>query len=595
MLRTRLYLGLLALFLVVVATGAYAILVCWQLAGALQKDLVSHYEDILTSQQMRASANLMASSLGSARTDPLGAQKQFTTAKSAFIRALMAQSQSSAGTARADLVGDLDQAFQPFEVDCRQLLEAGGDGTLQQIRQNETDLYRVNQAISRLTQSDYLASRAVANQSQDLAATTERVLLGAILVAFLLFIFLGWRLANSILTPIKALTSSVVAIGDGNLDADVVVRSGDELGILAGAFNTMAKKLKAYREATLAKVLRTQRTMEATLTSTPDPVFVISKDGITDIRNPAAIHLAQSPDFAAGLPASLKEPLDTVMRTGDHYLPTDYRRVVLLRLGREDHFYLPRILAIGDKLTEFVGAAIILQDVTKFRLLDDAKTNLVGTVSHELKTPLTGLRMAVYLALEESQGPLNPRQRELLEGARDDSDRLLRMLDSLLDLARLEAGASSLTRSELAVADLLAPIAAEALGFIGPAGQSLIVEEEPDLGLIQVDADRLRHVFMNLLTNASKYSPKGSTITLKAESAPLGFVRFSVRDQGRGIPEAAMPRLFDRFYRVPDQDKPGAGIGLAIAREIVVAHGGSIGATSEPGKGSEFHFLIPRS
>ena len=131
-----------------------------------------------------------------------------------------------------------------------------------------------------------------------------------------------------------------------------------------------------------------------------------------------------------------------VLATDEHYLPTDYGRVVTFRVGREDRHYLPRILAIGDKLTEFKGAAVILQDVTKFRLLDDAKTNLVGTVSHELKTPLTGLRMAVYLLLEKTLGPLEPAQREMLESARDDADRLLRILDSLLDLTRLEAGAS---------------------------------------------------------------------------------------------------------------------------------------------------------
>src|SRR5206468_3112934 len=117
-------------------------------------------------------------------------------------------------------------------------------------------------------------------------------------------------------------------------------------------------------------------------------------------------------------PPGLAEPLGRVLATGEHYLPTDYSCVVTLRLGREDRHYLPRILAIGDKLTEFKGAAIILQDVTKFRLLDDAKTNLVGTVSHELKTPLTSLRMAVYLLLEQKLEGLTATQRDLLETAR---------------------------------------------------------------------------------------------------------------------------------------------------------------------------------
>jgi signal transduction histidine kinase len=311
------------------------------------------------------------------------------------------------------------------------------------------------------------------------------------------------------------------------------------------------------------------------------------------VRNPAAEELSKLPEFSGGLPEALAEPLASVLATGEHYLPTDYGRVVTFRVGREDRHYLPRILSIGDKLTEFKGAAVILQDVTKFRLLDDAKTNFVGTVSHELKTPLTGLRMAVYLLLEKTLGPLEPAQREMLESARDDADRLLKILDSLLDLTRLEAGASELERRKIAVHALLRPIADEARGFIAAAGQRLVVQEEPGLGDVNVDPDRLRHVFINLLSNASKYSARGGTVTLGAVSAPLGFVRFSVRDEGEGIPPEAIARLFDRFYRVPGQTKPGAGIGLAIAREIVVAHGGTILCSSSPELGTEFQFLVP--
>jgi signal transduction histidine kinase len=214
-------------------------------------------------------------------------------------------------------------------------------------------------------------------------------------------------------------------------------------------------------------------------------------------------------------------------------------------------------------------------------------------VSHELKTPLTGLRMAVYLLLEKTLGPLSSAQTEMLESARDDADRLLRILDSLLDLTRLEAGASALERRRVPVEELLRATADEARFFISAAGQRLVVELPPGTGDVNVDAGRLRHVFINLLSNASKYSPAGGAITLAAEPTSEGFVRFSVQDEGDGIPPEAIPHLFDRFYRVPGQSKQGAGIGLAIAREIVVAHGGSIGCSNRPGGGAEFHFLVP--
>jgi len=592
MLRTRLFLGLLPLLLVLVATGVYAIRVCRELAGPLQQELVANYRAALGCREMRTSATLMSNALAST-ADPIGARRTLDARRADFTRELMAQSASSAGKPRERLVEGLDAAFQDFSSRCDRMIAAGGSASLDEIRADEGALYRVLGAIDKLTANDYAASRTTEARAEQLANAAVRVLWAAIGAAAALSAALAWMVAASLLRPIKALTASATALGEGDLDTRVPEFSRDELGSLARSFNTMAARLRAYRDATLARVLRTQRTMEATLTSTPDPLFVVSKDGSVEVRNPAAEELSKLPEFSGGFPAALAEPLAAVLGTDEHYLPTDYSRLVTFRVGGEDRHYLPRILAIGDKLTEFKGAAVVLQDVTKFRLLDDAKTNLVGTVSHELKTPLTGLRMAVYLLLEKTLGPLTPAQREMLESARDDANRLLRILDSLLDLTRLEAGASALERRRIPVDELIVGVADEARSFIAAASQSLVVSAAPGLGEVDVDADRLRHVFVNLLSNASKYSPAGATVTLGAALDPLGFVRFFVRDEGEGIPQEAIPRIFDRFYRVPGQSKPGAGIGLAIAREIVVAHGGSIACSSAPGEGTEFCFLLP--
>jgi len=592
MLRTRLLFGLLPLLLVLVATGAYAIRVCRQLAGPFQRDLVAEYRAALGCQEMRNAAALMSNAFVFA-SDPIRARQALEEHRAKFTGELLVQSEESAGKPREQLVEELDKAFQEFSSRCDRTLAGGVSASLDDLRENEDSLYRVFHALDRLTASDYSASLETERQAEHLASTAVRILSATIGGAVALSVVLAWVVAASLLKPIKALTASATALGEGDLDTTVPEFSRDELGSLARSFNTMSARLREYRDATMARVQRTQRTMEATLTSAPDPLFIVSKDAKFEERNPAAEELSRLPEFAGGLPAPLAEPLAAVLATGEHYLPTDYARVVTLRVGREDRHYLPRILSIGDKLTEFKGAAVILQDVTKFRLLDDAKTNLVGMVSHELKTPLTGFRMAVYLLLEKTLGPLAPAQREMLESARDDADRLLRILDSLLDLTRLEAGASALERTRVSVSSLLSGIAGEARSFISAAGHQLIVREEPGLGNINVDASRLRHVFINLLANASKYSPEGGAITLAAATAPLGFVRFSVRDAGGGIPPEAIARLFDRFYRVPGQMKPGAGIGLAIAREIVVAHGGTIACSSTPEGGTEFHFLLP--
>jgi signal transduction histidine kinase len=139
-------------------------------------------------------------------------------------------------------------------------------------------------------------------------------------------------------------------------------------------------------------------------------------------------------------------------------------------------------------------------------------------------------------------------------------------------------------------------VASESRTFLEGSGLKLETSIEPDLEAetVNVDQMRIRHVFINLLTNAAKFSPAGAAVRLSAASAPLGFVRFEVTDQGPGIPPDVLPHVFERFYRAPGQGKTGAGLGLAIAREIVVAHGGSITCSSEPGAGSTFSFILPR-
>jgi NtrC-family two-component system sensor histidine kinase KinB len=588
MLRTRLFLGLLPLLLILVGTGAYAIRVGRDMAGSLSRDLLNNYRALSALQLMRESAVAMSSAVRDVpRGDLLSARRAFEAPRAAFSRELMGQRLSSAGSSRSELVDEIDRAFREWVARAEPVLRTGAAGSRVEQQADEAALLRVLDAIESLTRRDGAAAGQTAARVEELAATTERVLVTAIIGAVLLSLLAAWRLTAALLKPIKALTTSAVAVGEGDLDRTVPEYSRDELGQLARAFNAMAAKLRGYREATLAKVLRTQRTMEATLTSAPDPVFVVSHTGVIEIRNPAATVLG-----LADFPPELAEPLARVLATGEHYLPADYAKVVPLH-GRH---YLPRILAIGDKLTEFKGAAIVLQDVTKFRLLDDAKTNLVGTVSHELKTPLTSLRMAAYLLVEQKPAGLTATQRELLDSVRDDADRLLRILDNLLDLTRLEAGVSTLHRREMTVGALLDHAATDVRALIGSRGQTLEVTVAPELAAaaMSVDPERLRHVFANLLTNASKYSRTDGVITLGA-TAEGGFVRFTVRDHGCGIPAESVGRVFDRFYRAPDQEKSGAGLGLAIAREIVVAHGGSIACTSEPGVGTEFYFLLPQT
>src|SRR5206468_3744650 len=162
--------------------------------------------------------------------------------------------------------------------------------------------------------------------------------------------------------------------------------------------------------------------------------------------------------------------------------------------------------------------AVVLQDVTRLRLLDEVKTNLVSTVSHELKTPLTSVRMGLHLLLEERIGALNDKQTELVLAAREDSERLLRMINDLLDLAKLESGRIGLPGQAIAPQELVAGAGDDLKPLVESRGTRLVTRVMPGLPKVLVDTRQLAHVFSNLVSNAVKHTKAGEEIVLAAKN-----------------------------------------------------------------------------
>ena len=311
-------------------------------------------------------------------------------------------------------------------------------------------------------------------------------------------------------------------------------------------------------------------------------------------RRPAASSASTPSDGSIpwAAPPPLRPALAEVLGGRPDYLPTGLEHTLCLRDDGQERFFLPRVLAIRGEDGP-LGAAVVLQDVTKFRLVDQLKSDMVSTVSHELKTPLTSIQMAVHLLLEEAVGPLTPKQVELLLAARQDSDRLLAMVNDLLDLTRIEQGRVRLDLGPVAPADLVGEAVERFEARARDAGVELKADVASGLPPVRVDRERVAHVFDNLVGNALAHTGRGGSIRLSAE-ADGDSVRFAVADTGEGIAAEHLPRIFEKFYRVPgSRSAGGAGLGLAIAREIVAAHGGQIDVASRPGEGTTFTFRLP--
>lgn len=460
------------------------------------------------------------------------------------------------------------------------------------------DLKAVTEDIRRLNQENMeeASRQARATAGSSLAWFAVGLAVTAVLAAVL-----AVRTVREILGPMQTLTESALSIGAGQLDQIVPVVTSDEIGKLAGAFNTMARQLRAYRESQQAQMLRLQSTTQAAIDSFPHPVLVVDPEGFVELINPAARRALGIVAGEGGLkssvpwqaPESLQEPLQQALRAQTPYQPDGLDRVLAIRMGKEEKFFLPRILPIRDTEGTTLGAAVLLEDVTRFRLLDEVKSNLVATVSHELKTPLTSLRLAIHLLLEEKVGLLNPKQLELLLDARENTERLLATINSLLDLARLQQGQKQLDLEPQDMAELVRDVADIVRPRAQDKGLELSVNLAPVLPAVQADARQLGHALENLLDNAVRHTQRGGRILLDADSAN-GKVILTVADTGEGIPPEYLPHVFDRFFRVPGQSQDhGTGLGLAIVREIVTAHGGTVAVESDVGKGTTFRISLP--
>jgi signal transduction histidine kinase len=451
---------------------------------------------------------------------------------------------------------------------------------------------RMGELLQRIREENYQSVLDTSNSIQESARAVTRLMLVGMVLVLVISLYTFYQLGRSILRPILLITRATRELGEGNPAPVVPVVSRDELGELAVAFNTMAAQLEDYRRNTSEEIIRLHRTMEAMLASFPDPIFVLGRSGDIELKNPAAEEFAAALNLNGQLPTRLQMVARRALESGENFLPHSFDEAVSYRIRNAEKSFLPRVLAMHDRQSALFGVAVVLYDVTRFRLLDAAKTNLVATVSHELKTPLTSVRMALHLLLEKSVGSLTPKQDELLRTARNDSERLLRILYDLLDLARLEGGDDGLRTEKIAPAELLRAVIEESADKVASRGLKLACTVEPGLPAVAVDRQRISHVFSNLITNAIKYSPVGGEILLLATRAEEDGVAFAVADQGPGIPEEYHARIFDRFFRAPGQTSTGAGLGLSIAREITVAHGGRIGVKSTPGHGSTFIVVL---
>ncbi|MGB0178291.1 MAG: sensor histidine kinase, partial [Owenweeksia sp.] len=233
----------------------------------------------------------------------------------------------------------------------------------------------------------------------------------------------------------------------------------------------------------------------------------------------------------------------------------------------------------------------MLKNITEYKELDQAKTNFIATVSHELKTPISAIKMSLRLLKDQRLGKLEEEQEEMVESIEWETNRLLNITQELLNATELEGGSIKLNLETVSPEDIVEEAIDSVITLAEDREIAIRKEMGTNLPKLLVDEDKVTWVLVNFLTNSIKYSPVGSRVDIKVVNDP-DYIEFSVTDQGSGIAPEHQKRIFDRYYRIPGSGGKGTGLGLSISKELIGKMGGKIGMESKPGKGSRFYFRL---
>lgn len=433
---------------------------------------------------------------------------------------------------------------------------------------------------------------AIEHKNSVAAGTADGAIIIVSLIGSLCFLIAFSFVVNFpgyIANPVKELMQGIKEISNKNYNKRLVFPAKDEFGDLAEAFNQMAAKLDEYEHSNLASILFEKRRIETIINSMTDGIIGIDDKQFIIFANKVACTLIGMPEeMLTGQYAPNIALENDLLR---NMLFVDQAKMKIFADGRESYFTKDVLEVTNDY--KVIGKVIILKNITDLQQLNDAKTTFIATISHELKTPLSSIRMSLKLLEDERVGGVNNEQKQLLQNIDADTHRLLQITAELLDAAQVETGKINLNFGSTHPKNIV-NYAVKAIRSLADQKEITIAVDCADtLPNVMADLDKTTWVLINLLSNAVKYSPEKAVINLNVKKQG-SLIEFSVKDSGQGIDEKYVARIFERYFRIPgaEADKTGTGLGLAIAKDFIEAQGGHIGVESEHGEGSRFYFTL---
>ena len=598
-LKTKIRLGLLTVFGFVTVLGIIGSYYLDKVAQNSEAVLRDNYQTINYTREMSLAMNDIVQTLSLENSSTEFMNRQLRTAIDRFRRYLKLEAGNATERGEQELIEEIRVQFANF---AEQIYPYRADAALSK------EAYRMNRSIKKLLEGIYTANEAgIRRNAEEAATTVERIMLSMIIIALIFFVLAVAAmvyLPNLIARPFTTLTEGIQQISRRNYRQRLPVQSNDEIGQMATAFNQMAEKLDEYENLNLNQLFTEKQRTETIIQRMNDPILGMDAAGKVLFANERLLELVGEEEATLvgqpiGRVAARNELLGNLIKEA---LPPDAVKSQLLQgvaLDKEgERFYFNKeilVVNVDDRSRgsgQSSGVVVILKNITQLKEKDMAKTNFLATLSHELKTPISAIDMSVRLLQDKRIGALNEDQTDMVHTLGANSRRLLKMVNEILDISKIETGNLQLDFERTRPEAVVERATDNVQSLFDEREVTLVEELDPDLPEMLLDVQKTSGVLINFLTNALRYSKAGDKVKVVVEQE-RDQLQFSVRDRGPGIPAIEQARIFQRYRRVANDKTKGTGLGLAISKEFVEAQGGRIWVESEPGEGSCFFFSLP--
>lgn len=411
----------------------------------------------------------------------------------------------------------------------------------------------------------------------------------AIVIVVIISIF-AYFLSKKITAPLIKMRKAALEIANGEFKTKVPILTHDEIGELAMAFNRMGRQLNYH----MNELKHEKELLYSILGSMADGVMTVNRDKEIIISNPQADKFLEDSRFELNtktnnlLPLELESFVNEAMET---------EKEQFRELEIQGRIWVIILSPLYDQ-TQVRGVVAVIRDMTEERKLDQLRESFIANVSHELRTPIA-LLQGYSEAIIDDVASSKEEQAELAKIILDESLRMKRLVNDLLDLARIKAGQIDLSYSKVNLIDFLENIAVKFNGLLKEKELNLIYKVDPTVSEVMLDSDRIEQVVVILIDNAIRHTQSNGKIEITVNYQSEAF-HFIIKDNGEGIPQKDLPFIFERFYKADKSRRRnetvsnGTGLGLAIAKQIVEAHGGTIDVQSKENAGTTFVFTIPK-